>query len=118
MNNYTEKLHKIIIGGLEDLKAEDIVSFDIGEFSSVADKMVIASGTSSRHLNAVINSVDKAAKENDIKALSIEGDPSSGWILIDFGDIVVHVMLPETRAYYELERLWSARPAEQSNQSE
>lgn len=110
MSNYLEKLHSVIIEGLENLKAEDIVTIEIGDISSVADKIVIATGTSSRHLGAIINSVDKEAKENDIRSLSKEGDANDGWVLIDFGDIVVHAFLAETRAHYDLERLWTARP--------
>jgi ribosome-associated protein len=112
--DYLNKLEGMITKGLEDLKAADIVSIFIGDVSTVADKIMIASGTSNRHLNAIIASVNKEARDNNIDVICRQGDSSTGWVLIDFGDIVCHVMLPEMRALYDLERLWTARPDDNS----
>jgi len=99
-------LRAIVIDALEDIKAQDIVELDIRGKTSIADYMFVASGTSNRHLQAIVDNVSMKAKAAGFDYIGREGDPGSEWVLIDYGDVIVHVMLPETRAYYDLERLW------------
>jgi len=99
-------LDKEISTILEDLKAEDIVSLNVKNKSSVTDMMIIASGRSTRHVKSISDNIIKKLKKIKIKPLGIEGYSKSEWILIDFGDVLVHVMHPETREFYSLEKLW------------
>lgn len=112
-----EKLSKVVMGSLEDIKAKDITVLDVADISDVADRMIIASGTSNTHLKAIANNVVTDCKEAGNPPLSTEGESESEWILVDLGDILVHIMLPKTREFYDLERLWNTRPGN-SGQSE
>lgn len=91
----------------EELKAKDLVEIDVIGKSSVADYMVIASGTSSRHVKSIANEVVKFAKALGVMPLGVEGEREAEWVLVDLGDVVVHVMLPRVREFYALERLWT-----------
>ncbi|EKF75785.1 hypothetical protein A11A3_02912 [Alcanivorax hongdengensis A-11-3] len=95
-----------VIDALEDVKAQNITQLDVRELTSVADDMVIASGTSNRHVKALADSVVEAAKEAGQPPLGTEGENGGEWILVDLGDVIVHLMLPATREFYDLERLW------------
>lgn len=106
-----EKLKQLILEALDDLKAKDVESLYIGDVTSVADWMVIASGTSSRHVKSLANNVALEAKKAGEPALGMEGEEEGEWVLIDFADVVVHVMLPDTRKFYDLESLWKIRPS-------
>jgi ribosome-associated protein len=108
-------LNSIILEAMEDLKAKDIVSLDVAELSDVTDRLVIASGTSNRHVKSVANNVVEEAKSNGFQPLGVEGMESGEWVLVDFGNTVVHVMQPTTRSFYELEKLWSIPPANRSH---
>lgn len=99
-------LLQLVIDALEDVKAQHITPLDVREITSVADTMVIASGTSNRHVKALADSVVEAAKEAGYTPLGTEGEDSGEWILVDLGDVIVHLMLPATREFYDLERLW------------
>jgi ribosome-associated protein len=103
-------LNSIVVDALEDIKGIDILELDVREMTSVVDTMIIATGTSSRQVKALADNVEKKAKESGFRPLSSEGRSSADWILIDFGDTAVHVMLPEARELYDLERLWSKIP--------
>ena len=103
-------LHEIIINALEDVKAQDIVSIDVKELTGVMDSMVVASGNSNRQVKSLANNVVVDAKKAGFDLIGIEGDDVSEWILVDFGDVIVHIMLPATRVFYDLEKLWSLRP--------
>ena len=103
-------LHEIIINALEDVKAQDIVSIDVKELTGVMDTMVVASGNSNRQVKSLANNVVVDAKKAGFDLIGIEGDDVSEWILVDFGDVIVHIMLPATRVFYDLEKLWSLRP--------
>ena len=92
---------------LEELKAKDAVQIDVRGKSSVADYMVIASGTSTRHVKSSANEVVKFAKKLDVMPLGVEGEREAEWVLVDLGDVIVHVMLPRVREFYALERLWT-----------
>jgi ribosome-associated protein len=93
-----------------DKKARDLVVLDIGEFLSITDFFVICSANSDRQVRTIADEVERMLKEMDVKPLRSEGEPSGGWVLIDYGDFVVHVFTDEARAYYDLERLWKDAP--------
>ena len=97
---------------LDDLKALDPVVMDVRRLSSIMDYLVIASGTSSRHVKSLAGNVLMKAKEHGLRPLGVEGERVGEWVLVDFGDVVVHVMQPATRSFYDLERLWSVRSEE------
>jgi ribosome-associated protein len=92
-------------------KGEDIVALDVGEILSITDAFVITSATNTRHVRTIVDEIEKAMKEHaSVPPTSVEGLDDATWVLLDYGDIVVHVFLDETRAYYELERLWADAP--------
>ena len=107
-----EQLVKVAVAALEDMKGQDITIIDVRGKTSVTDFMVIASGTSSRHVKSMANEVLEKVKEQGVRPIGSEGLDSGEWALLDLGDIVVHVMLPTARQFYDLERLWQG--AEQS----
>ena len=100
-------LKKIIIKTLDSNKALDIVSIDLKDKSSIADYMIVASGTSSRHIQSLSEQVLEKFKTNGLKNCKIEGKDSAEWKLVDGIDIVVHIFNPEKRKFYELEKIWS-----------
>ena len=100
-------LKKIIINTLDINKAKDIVSIDLKDKSSMADFMIIASGTSSRHIQALSEQVLEKLKDNGINECKIEGKESNEWKLVDGIDLIVHIFHPEKRKFYELEKMWS-----------
>ena len=100
-------LKKIIIKTLDSNKALDIVSIDLKDKSSIADYMIVASGTSSRHIQSLSEQVLEKFKTNGLKNCKIEGKDSAEWKLVDGMDIVVHIFNPEKRKFYELEKIWS-----------
>lgn len=102
----TEQIKSLVINALEDLKAQNIVVLDVRGRSSVTDWMVIATGTSSRHVNAVAGNVEEKAKEAGVLPHGVEGRGGADWVLIDLIDVVVHVMTEQARHFYDLERLW------------
>jgi len=112
-----ETLQKLIVDTLEDIKAIDIVTLDVRELTSITDFMIICSGNSSRHVKAISNSVVRALKANKHRPQGIEGESTSEWILIDAGDAIIHVMLPKSREFYNLESLWNAEAFAQAESS-
>ena len=102
-----DELLAIVITALEDLKGVDIRVIDVRDLTSITDRMVVASGTSTRHVKALAENVELKAKQHGYIPLGIEGEQTAEWVLLDLGDVVVHVMLPETRTFYGLEKLWS-----------
>lgn len=118
-NAQPEGLIEAVIEALEDIKAQDVQVIDVADKTSLMDTLVVASGTSRRHLSAVVNSVAEDLKKQGFIARAQEGSGTgSDWVLLDFTDLVLHVMLPETRAYYDLERLWSGAGPQSSEASE
>ncbi len=103
-----EEIKNLAVNALEELKAVDVVVLDVRGKSNVTDFMVIASGTSSRHVKAMANNVVVEVKKAGIVPLGVEGESTSEWVLVDLVDVVVHIMLPETRDFYQLEKLWEA----------
>lgn len=104
------ELKQLVVDALDDLKGVRIVELDVRELTDVMDYLVIASGTSNRHVKSLAENVLTRARENGLRPLGVEGQDSAEWVLVDFGDVVVHVMLPATRDFYDLERLWSPSP--------
>ena len=100
-------LKQIILKTLDINKAQDIVSIDLKDKSSMADFMIIASGTSSRHIQSLSEQVLEKLKDNGLKDSKIEGQESSEWKLVDGIDLIVHIFHPEKRRFYELEKMWS-----------
>lgn len=103
----TAALRKSVINALEDLKAKDIREIDVRGKTSIADLLVIASGTSARHVKSIADEVVKFAKQAGVMPLGVEGEREAEWVLVDLGDVIVHVMLPRIREFYGLERLWT-----------
>ena len=100
-------LKQIVINTLDQNKAQDIISIDLKDKSSMADHMIIASGTSSRHIQSLSEQVLEKLKINGIKNSKIEGKESSDWKLVDGIDLIIHIFHPEKRKFYELEKIWS-----------
>ena len=107
VNIDAEALCKIVVDALEDVKAQDIHVIDVRDKTSVTDIMVIASGTSTRQVRSLANNVAVKAKENGVTPLGTEGEVDGDWVLVDLGDVVVHIMVPHVRDFYNLEKLWS-----------
>jgi len=104
----TKELLDITLAALEDVKAVDVVVFEVSKLTSISDYMVIASGRSKRQVSALAESVVEAAKKFGTQPLGVEGKTEGEWVLVDLGDIIVHIMYPDTREYYQLEKLWSS----------
>lgn len=103
----SEQLSELIVDALEDVKGQDIVKLDVRDMTTVTDYMVVASGTSSRHVQALIDKVAEKARQAGHKPIGVEGEDGREWILLDLEDVLVHVMLPKVREFYNLEKLWS-----------
>ncbi len=103
----SEKLKDLVMQALDDVKARDVLSLDVRELTSVTDFMIIASGTSNQHVKSLAANVVQEAKKHKQRPIGTEGENAGEWVLVDFGDVVVHVMLPDTRRFYDLEKLWS-----------
>ncbi len=104
------KLQKIVVDALEDVKAVDIEVINVTKLTSLFDRVIIASGTSNRQTRALANHVQVKVKEAGGEVISIEGEETGEWVLVDLGDVVVHVMQPAVREYYNLEELWATTP--------
>jgi ribosome-associated protein len=104
------KLQKIVVNALEDIKGKDIEVINTTKLTSLFDRMVIASGDSNRQVKALARNVQDKVREAGGEVVGSEGEDSGEWVLVDLGDIVVHVMQPAVRNYYNLEELWVAKP--------
>ena len=102
-----EVLLASVRAAVEEIKAKDVVEIDVRGKTSVADHLVIASGTSTRHVKSIADEVIKFAKKLGAMPLGVEGEREAEWVLVDLGDVIVHVMLPRVREFYALERLWT-----------
>ena len=102
----TQKLKNKIINSLEDIKAVNPIAIDVTRISSLTDFMVIASGTSNRHIAAMSEHVLEDLKETNISGIKIEGQGGDDWVLVDGGDVVIHLMSADAREFYDLESLW------------
>ncbi|KPX83031.1 Ribosomal silencing factor RsfS [Pseudomonas amygdali pv. mellea] len=108
----SEEVINVAIAALEEVKGADILTIDVRDKTSIADYMLICTGTSNRQLNALVDNVRDKVKAAGLKSLSEEGKGDSDWVLLDLGDVIVHVMTAAARQFYDLERLWQG--AEQS----
>ena len=105
------KLQKVVVDALEDVKAVDIEVINTTKLTSMFDRVVIASGTSNRQTRALANNVQVKVKEAGGEVIGVEGEESGEWVLVDLGAVVVHLMQPAVRSYYNLEELWATTPA-------
>ena len=108
----TEQLCNLAVEALEELKAKEIKVMDVRGKSSITDMMVVATGTSDRQVKALADKVIEKVKQHDIQPLGVEGEQTGEWIVVDLVDVVIHVMLPEVRAFYNLEKLWDTNAPE------
>jgi ribosome-associated protein len=106
----SEALTDLVIDALDDVKAQDIVRLDVRSMTTVTDFMVVASGTSNRHVKALVDKVAERTREVGHRPIGIEGEEGGEWVLLDLRDTLVHVMLPKVREFYNLEKLWSISP--------
>ena len=106
-----KNLLKWTLNELDEMKANDIKVLDVSALTTVTDTMIIASGTSTRHVKAIASSLGAAAKKAGIPPIGVEGVGQGDWVLVDLGDLIAHIMIPETRDFYQLEKLWIAAPA-------
>lgn len=104
------KLQRIVIDALEDVKAQDIRVFNTSQLTELFDRVIVASGTSNRQTKALAAHVRDKAKEAGLESVRVEGEDSGEWVLVDLGDVVVHIMQPAIRQYYNLEEIWGGKP--------
>ncbi len=115
LDTATQKLCDTALNALADLKAQNVTTLDVRALTSLADIMIIASGTSTRHVKALADHVQEKLRASGHRPIGVEGERDAEWILVDLGSAIVHIMLPATRTFYDLERLWgesSARAAQ------
>jgi ribosome-associated protein len=110
-----EEMKAAVVDALEDVKANDISVIDVSNMTSLTSYMIIASGSSNRQTKALADNVQKKLKEKGAEVYGVEGEQEGEWVLVDLGDIVVHIMLPATRDYYNLEQLWGAAESRRHN---
>ena len=111
-----DQLRDRVIESLAELKGRDIVALDVAKLTDITDYMVIASGTSNRHVKALVDRVVEDAKAAGCPPAGIEGRETNEWVLVDLGDVLVHVMQATSRGFYDLERLWSDLPSDTESQ--
>ena len=107
----SKQLTALVIDALDDVKGQDIVKLDVRDMTTVTDYMVVASGRSNRHVQALVENVAEKATRAGHKPIGVEGEEGGEWVLLDLQDALVHVMLPKVREFYNLEKLWSLGPA-------
>ena len=103
---HSEALQSLAIEALNDTQAIDLISYDVRSMTTITDYMIICSGRSTRHVKSLADAVVKKVKEHAVKYAKMEGERESEWILVDLGAVIIHVMLPATRTFYDLEDLW------------
>jgi len=113
----TDQLQQLVVSSLEDFKATDIQVIDVSDQNPLTDRMVIASGNSTRHVKSMAENMIIKAKSSGNPPLGVEGEREGEWVLVDLNDVIVHLMLPQTRAFYNLEKLWEASTAYRSGVS-
>ena len=110
-----KELRQLVLSSLEDFKAIDVQEIDVSSQNSLSDLFVLASGSSSRHVQSMAENLVIKAKAAGFQPLGIEGEKEGEWVLVDLNDIIVHLMQPKTRAFYNLEKLWEAGTARRSS---
>ena len=106
----SEDLPAVVVAALEDVKGLDILCLDVRGLTDVTDTLVVASGNTTRQVKALAENVIERCRVLGVRPIGVEGMDTAEWVLVDLGDLVLHVMLPATRVFYELEKLWSLRP--------
>jgi ribosome-associated protein len=107
MSMDSNALRDLVVDAIEEMKGQDLVVLDVSTLTDVTDRMVIASGRSDRQVRAIAENVIEKSKAGGVRPLGVEGLDRGEWVLVDLCDVVVHVMQPETREYYQLEKLWT-----------
>ncbi len=107
-----EALRDLVVDTLEDLKGRDLVTLPVAELTDITDYMILASGTSNRHVKSLVDKLVEAVKDAAHPPHGVEGRETNEWVLVDLGDVLVHVMQTETRKFYDLERLWQDIPTD------
>jgi len=105
-------LSEIAVAALEDMKAANVRIIDVRKLTDVTDTMIVATGTSNRHVRSIADRVVEKCKDAGFRPLGVEGDREGEWVLVDLHDVLVHVMLPRIREFYGLEKLWDVRPSQ------
>ncbi len=108
------ELQQLVLDTLEEFKAQDIKSIDVTGVSPLTDQFVIASGTSTRHVRSMADKLVERAKANGVQPTGVEGQGEAQWVLVDLNDVIVHLMLPQARAFYNLEKLWEVSASHRS----
>ncbi len=111
-------LRDLVVDALDDLKGNDILALNVEGLTTITDYMIVVSGTSNRHVKALVDNTIEAVKAGGAEIFGVEGRESNEWVLLDLGDVIVHVMQSEARGFYELERLWSELPEVSSQDRE
>ena len=111
----TDQLEQLVVSALEDFKAVDILVTDVSGFNPLTERMVIASGNSTRHVKSMADNLIVKSKSKGNPPLGVEGQSEGEWVLVDLNDVIVHLMLPQTRAFYNLEKLWEASTTHRSS---
>ncbi len=111
----TDETSRLAVEALESLKGQNIVTLDVTSLSDVMDDLILATGTSNRHVKSLAANVVDELKKLGLQPIGVEGMDSGDWVLVDYGTAVIHVMLPQTRQFYDLEKLWS--PMEDDDQT-
>jgi ribosome-associated protein len=107
----SEELADLVVDALDEIKGLDIIKLDVSKMTTVTDWMIVASGASSRHVQALIDNVAEKAKAAGHRPIGVEGESGGEWVLLDLQDALVHVMQPKVREFYNLEKLWSIKPS-------
>lgn len=107
-----EGISKIAVNALEDIKGDNITVIDTQELSPLFSKMIVCTGSSNRQVKSLANNVVEEFKKNGVEIVGVEGEAGGEWVLVDSGDVVVHIMLPQVRSYYDLESLWNGQRPE------
>ena len=113
----TNNLQQLVLDTLADTKAKDVINLDVRDLTDVTDTMIICSGTSKTHLRSMADKIVEKVKACGISPLGVEGIKTLEWILVDLGDLVIHIMLPEVREFYSLEKLWTTTQKLRANKN-
>ncbi|MCY4044582.1 MAG: ribosome silencing factor [Cellvibrionales bacterium] len=111
-----DELKALVLDALDALKGNDIEVLNVAQLTDMADIMIVVSGTSSRHVKALANNVVTEVKAQGILPVGVEGEEEGAWVLVDLGDILIHIMLPETRDFYAIEKLWGVDAESKMNE--
>ena len=114
----SRQLAALVTAALDDIKAQEVQLLDVRKLTSIMDFMIVATGTSDRHVRSIADKVTETVEEKGVKALGIEGADEAEWVLVDLGDVVLHVMQRKVRDLYQLEKLWAIKPTRARKKAE